>query len=634
MSKRKDASKFTKVTNKKVFDDPVLQWDDQEDWEDAQRGFIAKLEDPVIRNNDGRPVWDLNAFAFLSKEQAPPTANPSLWRQARLNMLHGLFQIHERIYQVRGYDLSVISFIVGDSGYIIVDPLISEETAKAALELVYQHVGKKPIKAVIYTHSHVDHWGGVKGIVSEEDVQSGKTKIIASEGFMHYAISENLLAGNAMSRRVSYMYGSILPKDEKGVIDAGLGKTVSIGAVGLIAPTDIISETGTKMTIDGVDLVFQFTPGTEAPTEINFYLPQFKALCMAENCSHNLHNLYTLRGAEVRDALAWAHYIDEAITLFAYESELCFMSHHWPVWGKNKILTFLKKQRDVYKYIHDEVLRLANHGYTMLEIAEMLVLPKSLAEAWYNRGYYGSVNHDAKAVYQKYLGFFDGNPASLHKLPPVDASIRYVEFMGGADAVLRKAKKYFDKGEYRWVAQVVNHIVFADPKNQAARELQADALEQLGYQAESSLWRNCYLAGAKELREGVQDLPVAKTASPDVIKATTIGQFFDYLAVRLNGPKAEGVEITINVDFTDTKEQYVLVLENAVLNHKKGELDSKADVTLTLTRTHLNSVILQETTIDELVKSNQIKLEGNPKKLAELISLLDDFEFWFNIVTP
>ncbi len=612
----------------------MLKWDDREDWEAAQRGFIAKLEDPNIRNEEGRSVWDLNAFAFLDEEKAPPTANPSLWRQARLNMLHGLFKIHDRIYQVRGYDLSVISFIVGETGFIVIDPLISEEPAKAALELLYKHVGKKPIKAVIYTHSHIDHWGGVKGIVSEEDVKSGKTKIIASKGFMHYAISENILAGNAMSRRVTYMYGSLLPKDEKGVIDAGLGKTVSTGKTGLIAPTDIIIETGTKMTIDGVDIVFQFTPGTEAPTEINFYFPQFRALCMAENCSHNLHNLYTLRGAEVRDALAWAHYIDEAIELFGDKSDLCFMSHHWPVWGKDKILTFLKRQRDVYKYIHDEVLRLANHGYTMLEIAEMLVLPKSLTEAWYNRGYYGSINHDAKAVYQKYLGFFDGNPANLHKLPPEEASIHYVEFMGGADAVLEKARKYFEKGEYRWVAQVVNHVVFADPKNQEARDFLADALEQLGYQAESSLWRNCYLAGAQELRQGVQDLPATRLLSPDIIKGTPVEQFFDFLAVRLNGPKAEGRHIIINLDFSDPKEQYVLILENAVLNYHKNRQDPNADVTLTLTRADLNQVLLQEATIEDLIDAKKIMFKGNRNKITEFLSLLDTFEFWFNIITP
>lgn len=633
MPNQKDATRFTKAVNKALLSE--LNWDDTKDFELASRAFIASLDDPVITNGNGRPVWELNAYPFLEEEAAPPSVNPSLWRQSRLNALYyGLFKVCEGIYQIRGFDLSVMSFIKTNTGYIVVDPLISAETASAGMELVYRHVGQKPVVAVIYTHSHVDHWGGVKGIISEADVRAGKITVIAPEHFLEHAVSENIIAGNVMTRRASYMYGNLLTKDVKGQVGAGLGQTTSSGLVTLIEPTEYITETGQTMTVDGLEIEFQLTPNTEAPAEMNFLFPQYRALCMAENCTHTMHNLYTLRGAEVRDSKAWAHFIDEAIDRFAGKYDVIFASHHWPTWGADAGVDFLKKQRDMYKYLHDETLRLANQGYTMLEIPEMIQLPAELFRAWYNRGYYGSLNHNVKAIYQRYLGFFDGNPANLHPLPPQEAAKNYVDFMGGAETLLVKARQSFAEGNYRWVAQVVNHLVFADPDNQEARALQADALEQLGYQAESGPWRNFYLSGAKELRDGVMDLPAPKSVTPDTVTATPLDMFFDLLAVRLIGPKAEGKVITVNANFTDINERYLLMVENGVLNYTKGKQADQADATLTTTRAVLNQIALGEARLAEKLAAGEANIEGSQEKLIEFLSLMDNFEFWFNIVTP
>lgn len=618
----------------------ILQWlpfADRQDFEDARRGFIAPLPDNgVILDKAGKPVWDLSSFSFIKEDAAAPeTVNPSLWRQSQLLMAAGLFQVTDRVYQVRGADASNINFIEGDTGIIVVDPLISAETARAALDLYYQHRPKKPVLSVIYTHSHVDHYGGVKGVVSEDDVKAGKVKIIAPEGFLKAALDENVMAGTAMSRRAGYMYGVFLPPGPKGKVTMGLGLGVSTGTVTLIPPTDLITKTGQEMTIDGLSFVFQLAPDTEAPAEMHFYLPQLKLLCPAENCCHNLHNVYTLRGAKIRDALAWSKNLNETLERWGDKSEVMLNVHHWPVAGRERLIDRLKKQRDMYRYLHDQTLRLANQGYTMVEIAELIDLPASLAKEWYCRGYYGSVNHDVKAVYVKYLGWFDGNPANLHPLPPVEASKRYVEFMGGAAAVIAKARKYYDKGEYRWVAEVVNHVVFADPKNAAARELQATALEQLGYQAESGPWRNFYLTGAQELRRGVDKGDSATTASPDTIQAMPISLFFDYLGVRLNGPKAAGKTIILNWNFTDTKEQYVLSLENGALNHTANKQVQESDATVTLTRAAFNAVILGgESQFKAKIAAGDIKLEGQKEKIGELLSMLDNFDPWFNIVTP
>lgn len=630
--KPKEATKHTVECNTKCMEH--LDLTNKEDYEDASRGFIAGMDQLIIKDKNGGEVWNLEQYSFLKKTESPGTVNPSLWRQARLNMLHGLFKVTDRIYQCRGYDLSVISFIETDNGYIVIDPLISAEMARACLELLYKHVGKKPVVAVIYTHSHIDHYGGVKGVTSDEEVNSGKVKIIAPDGFMDAAVAENVMAGNAMSRRAAYMYGSILPKGEKGQVDGGLGKTTSSGTVTLIAPTHIIKKTGEEMTIDGVKIVFQLTPNTEAPAEMNFYFPQFKALCIAENCTHTLHNLYTLRGAKVRDAQSWAFHINQAIELFGDKSDVVFASHHWPRWGKDRIVYFMKQQRDMYKYIHDQTLNLANKGYTMDEIAEMIELPKDLAREWYNRGYYGSVSHDVKAVYQRYLGWFDGNPANLHPLPPVEASKKYVEFMGGADAAIKKARESYKKGEYRWVAEIMNHVVFADPTNKEAMNLEADALEQLGYQAESGPWRNFYLTGAMELRNGVAKFDTTSSASPDTIKAMTPELLFDFMGVLLNGPKAEGKKIKVNWNFTDLNKKYLVELENGTLNYTADKNAEDADATLSIKRSALDEILLKRATVEDKKKSGEIQVTGNGEKIKEMLSLLDKFDFWFNIVTP
>ena len=629
----KDATDFTKKANEALLKE--LPFNDQQSFEDAERGLVAKPEKLVIRDKKGKSVWDLTQFSFIKEgKPAPETVNPSLWRQSQLVAIAGLFKVTDRIYQVRTFDVSNMTIIEGDTGIIVVDPLISTETAKAALDFYYEYRPKKPIIAVMHSHSHIDHWGGVQGVVSEEEVKAGRIKIIAPKDFIEKALTENVLAGNAMMRRSSYMYGNLLPAGPKGEVGAGLGMTVSEGTVTILPPTDIITKTGQEMKIDGLTFQFLLAPNTEAPAEMHWYIPERKALTAAENACHTLHNVYTLRGAQIRDPLAWAKHLDETIELWGDKAEVLYGMHHWPVWGQERVVGHLKTQRDTYRYINDQTLRLANHGYTMTEIAEMMRLPKSLAKNWSSRGYYGTLNHDVKATYVKYLGWFDGNPATLHPYPRVESSKRYVKFMGGTDAILRKARKAYDKGDYRWVAEVVNHVVFADPHNRKARHLQADALEQLGYQAESGPWRNFYLSGAQELREGLKKGQGPSSASPSAIKAMPLDMFFDLLGVRLNGPRAEGKIITINWIFTDTGEKYALYLENATLNHTANKQAKNANATITLTRDALNRIVAKQTTFRKEEEAGNLKIEGSKLKVYELFLLMDKFDFWFDIVTP
>tara|TARA_R110000824_G_scaffold118960_15_gene272357 strand:+ start:49751 stop:51649 length:1899 start_codon:yes stop_codon:yes gene_type:complete len=606
----------------------------QEDFENSTRGFIATIPDARILNEAGFPVWEMTSFAFEDEETPPDTVNPSLWRQAKLNKIHGLFKVTDRIYQVRNFDLSNITFIEGDKGYLIIDPLISAEPAKAALDLMREHRGDKPVTGVIYTHSHVDHYGGVKGVLTDAELEKGDIPIIAPEGFLEEAVSENVLAGVAMGRRATYMYGALLPRGPKGHVDAGLGKTVSLGKVSLVPPNTIIKETGEKLVVDGIEIVFQMTPDTEAPAEMNFYFPQMKALCMAENCSCHMHNIYTPRGAQVRDAKSWSYYINEAIDLFGVKTDVLFASHHWPRWGSDVTVQFLKKQRDMYKYVHDQTLRFANHGLTPTEIAEEIALPPTLAEEWYSRGYYGTLNHNAKAVYQRYLGWFDGNPANLHKHPPVEAGKRYVELAGGPDKLLAKVQEAYDKGDYRWAAEIGNHLVFADPSNEAARLLQADALEQMGYQAESGPWRGFYLTAAMELRNPRPPAQGGGIGGAGQIRELPVEQLLDSLSVRLNGLKAGAREITLNLEFTDTKECYLLWLENAVLHHIKDRHSDNAQASIATTRLGLVQLVLGEAPLDKLMADGKMKIEGDKAALSELVDLLDYFNFWFEIVMP
>ncbi len=628
----KPATAATKAANQQVL--RSLPFADKTDFEDAQRGFIAAPESLTIKNAAGAVVWDLEAYKkYIGLDKpAPDSVNPSLWRNAQLNMLHGLFKVTDRIYQVRGYDLSNITFVQGDTGWIVFDPLISAETAKAAYDFISSNLGKRPVVAVVYSHSHVDHYGGVRGIVDEVDVKAGKVRIIAPEHFTEHAVSENVIAGNAMGRRAIYMYGALLPRNERGGVNGGLGQTTSTGNVTLIVPGDTVTKTGQEIMVDGVRMVFQMTPGTEAPAEMNTFFPQFKAMWMAENSTNTFHNILTLRGAQVRDPLKWAHHLSETILLYGKDVDVKFQSHHWPQWGTQKVVDYWKKQRDLYKYTHDQSVNLMNKGYIGSEIAEMIQLPPELDQYWPNRGYYGTLRHNARAVYQRYMGWYNANPADLNDLPPEPAAKKYVEYMGGEAAVLKRARADFDKGEYRWVATALKHAVFANPSSNEAKGLLADTLEQLGYQAESGPWRSVYLQGAYELRHGVPSAGGVATASPDTIKAMPPAMLFDYLAVRLNGPKAAGKKIALNIDFTDLKKRYGLTVENAVLNH--GVPLASADATLTMSKATLDAIQLKETTLEKAIMDGSLKVEGRREAFAEFMGLLDTFPFWFNIVTP
>lgn len=609
-----------------------LDFADRSDFERVTRGRLATLEPPVINGASGRPVWDLGPFQFLA-DDCPPTVNPSLWRQAQLNANHGLFEVVPGIYQVRGYDISNITFVRSDAGWIVIDPLTVAETAAAARQMVDSHFGARPIVAIIYTHSHLDHFGGVRGIVSEAEVADGKVQIIAPYGFLEAAVSENVIAGPAMRRRAMYMYGLLLPNTADAHVDCGLGKRMPFGTSGLIAPTVDITETGQKLNIDGVEIEFQMTPGTEAPAEMNFYFPQFKALCMAENCNATMHNVYTPRGAEIRDALGWSRYINQALDLFLDRSDVAFASHHWPRWGSADIARWLGGQRDLYRYLHDETMRLANHGLTATEIAEEIEVPHALASEWFNRGYYGTVNHNVKAIYQKYLGWFDSNPANLHPHPPVGTAERMVRYMGGADAVLAKARADYEAGDYRWVAQVCNHLVFADATNTAARALQADALEQLGYQSESAVWRDFYLMGAQELRNGTPAVKgIRPTATADTMRAMTPQMVLDLCAMKLNGPRALSETMQLEFRF-DNGWRTHLVLANGVVHYSERHT-ARPDATIATTAFALASMANELTTLtDELANGSTI-VTGDQTKFERFLGLLDQFELFFAIIEP
>ncbi len=629
----KPATPHTQKANAAVLKE--LPFQDKQDFENAKRGFMAKPDVVTIKDAKGNVVWDLEQYKtyIADDKSAPDTVNPSLWRNAQLGMHHGLYQVTEGIYQIRGFDLTNITFIKGDKGWIVFDPLISPETAKAALDFINQEVGTRPVVAIVYSHSHIDHYGGATGLVSLDEVESGKVAIIAPEHFTEHAVSENVIAGNAMGRRAVYMYGALLPRNAKGGVNGGLGMTVSTGLAGLLLPTHEITKTGEKLTIDGIDMVFQLTPGSEAPAEMNTWFPQAKALWMAENTTNTMHNILTLRGAQVRDALIWSSFLDETIDLWGDQAEVKFQSHHWPMWGNDKIIPYFKKQRDIYKFTHDQSVRLMNQGFTGEEISEMISLPKELEKSWSTRGYYGTLRHNSRAVYQRYMGWYNGNPANLNNLPPEAVAKKYVQFMGGEAEVIRKARVSFDEGEYRWVAEVMKHAVFANPKSIDAKELLADALEQLGYQAESGPWRSVYLQGAYELRNGVPAAGGTQTATPDTIRAMTPEMLFDYLAVRLDAAKAEGKQFDIEIAFSDLDSLYTLTVENAVLHHSKRKVD-QPDVKLVMSMKTMNSIQLKELSFDDAIASGEVKLTGDKALFTSFLGMLDDFNFWFNIVMP
>ncbi len=610
----------------------ALPLSDEQDFEDAKRGLIASDSELRISNAEGTQVWSMPSYDFIEGD-APASVNPSLWRQARLNNIHGLFEVTKGVYQLRGYDLANMSLIEGKTGWIVVDPLTAKESAAKAMAFVREHLGDKPVSAIIYTHSHIDHFGGVLGVISAEEVAERKVPIIAPELFLEEATSENVIAGVVMTRRSMFMMGPFLPKGERGHVDTGLGKGVVYGAFGLLPPNETVTKTGTEMTIDGVNFVFQNAPGSEAPSEFTFYLPDLKTFCGAEVVSHTMHNLYTLRGAKVRDPVKWSGYIDEVIEMFP-DVEVYFGSHHWPIWGHDRIIDFLGKQRDLYKYINDQTLRLALHGATPREIAEELELPESLRISFANRGYYGTLKHNVKAVYQRYFGWYDGNPANLDPLPPVEAGAKYVELAGGAANLLKNAQAAYDKGEYRWVAEVVNHLVFAEPENQDARDLLAKAYDQLGYQAESGPWRDVYLTGAFELRHGGPSEGVDLALYMDMIKHASLESFFIAMAARLNAPKAEGKDLIVNLIFTDLGETYVLELKNSVLRHYKRDAHPDANVTMKITHELYLKMLTGQAGLKDTLFSDDLDIDGSRLDLVSFFRLIEKPAGTFNIVTP
>ncbi|MBC6980364.1 alkyl/aryl-sulfatase [Caulobacter sp. 17J80-11] len=627
-----DATSATRTANAGLLD--KLPFADKRDFEDAARGFLGSVPGGEIRAADGRVLWSQQQFDFLKGETAPATVNPSLWRQARLNTFHGLFRVTDRVYQVRGLDVANMTIVEGDSGLIVVDALTIPEAAKAGLELYYAHRPRKPVVAVIYTHAHADHFGGVRGLISDADVAAGKAVVIAPDGFMAHATAENVLAGNAMSRRAQYQFGPLLPPGERGLVDTGLGKTVSRGAPGLIAPTDVIAKPFDTRRVDGVDIEFQLAPGSESPAEMHLYFPQFRVLDMAENATRTMHNLYTLRGAEVRDGSAWSRYLGEALQRYGDRTDVLIAQHHWPTFDPVRARELLANQRDLYKYVNDQSLRLANQGLKPADISAMLKPPPGLEQDWATRGYYGTLSHNAKAVYQKYLGWYDANPANLDPLPTVEQAKKTIAYMGGSKAVLKRARADYAQGEYRWVAQVTSQLVFADPADREARELSAAALEQLGYQAESAIWRNAYLTGAKELREGAPTQAGLTTLSADVLKGVDLPTFFDFLGVRLNGERAAGKRLLMNWTFPDRNETYVLNLEHAALTWLKADPEPKADVSLVLDRATLDAVTLKQLTLPEALAAGRVRVQGDPRRLVEFLGLLDDFSPTFPIVEP
>jgi alkyl sulfatase BDS1-like metallo-beta-lactamase superfamily hydrolase len=609
----------------------LVEGDDRKDFEFLERGFIATRTDPIIRKENGDIAGDLSSYDFI-KGPAPDTVNPSLWRHAKILTKHGLFKLSDGIYQVRGFDLSTVSFIDAGIGWIVVDPLTTIESARAAFDLVTKHLGRKPVIAVIYSHSHLDHFGGVGGIVSQDDVASGKVSVIAPDGFLEHAISENVIAGPAMSRRGRFQFGMTLPRGPRGEITSGLGPGIPSGTFSLIAPTDIITSTGQEMTIGNVTLVFQVTPGAEAPAEMNFYLPRLRAVFMAENANLTIHNLLPARGSLVRDAKAWADYLTESIRLFGDKSDLMFAAHGIPRFGQEEIVDFLTKHRDAYKFLHDQTVRLMNAGLTGVEISEVLALPDVLARQWYNRGYYGTMNHNAKSVYQRYMGWYDANPANLWPLPPEPAAKRYVEAMGGAQAVMDRAKATMERGEYRWAATLLNHIVFADKTHQAARDQLADVYTQLGFQSEAGTWRNIYLTGAQELRHGVQKMP--PTTGSGLLSAMPTSMLLDFAAVRVNPEKAASRSIKLNIELTDRKEYHLITVQNGVLIHEQNVRDPEVGGTVRLSFQDLLMTLFAKLPIGIKVASGDIVMDGDRGLYKALNDLIEPVDANFPVVTP
>ncbi len=616
----------------------TLPDDDGTDAVDVARGFIATRTEPIIEKihpNAWLPVsWDLSKSDFV-KGPCPETVNPSLWRQAGFNAQHGLYEVTDGFYQVRGFDTSSVTFIQGDEGWVVIDPLTTTETARAALELVTEHLGERPITAVIYTHSHVDHFGGILGVIDQDRLDSGEVPIVAPEGFVREAVAENLLAGPAMGRRAMYQFGMLLDWDEHGHVDQGLGKGVPTGSSALVPPTIEITETGQELVLDGVRVEFQLTPESEAPAEMHFYFPDHRALCMAENCTGTMHNVLTLRGALVRDTLMWSRYIDEAMDRWGAVTDVVFASHGWPHWGTKAVIDYLTRQRDLYRWLHDQSMRLMNLGYSPNEISARIDLPPGLWADYHCHGYYGTVSHNVRAVYQRYLGFYDGHPSSLDPYEPVEAGKRYVDFMGGMNTLLARARKSYEAGDHRWVAEVLRHAVFADPMCEEARLLQADAFEQLAYRAESGPWRDIYLSGAQELRHGSLTVEAVSRPRPELVTGMDLQQAFDLLAASLDGTTAATIgSLTVDWYLDDIEETVRLELSNGTLHSRPGATHASADTVVHGDRSQLDRLFFEGATIASLLDEVAITAEGDLERLRALFACVTEFPRFYNIIEP
>ncbi len=618
-------SKWQDLKNKMPFEDV-------RDFAEQEKGFIAAPDYKEIMADAGHVAWSMSKYEFLLESKDYQSIHPSLQRQAVLNMNYGLYEVMEGIYQVRGYDLANITFVRSNTGWIIFDPLTAKETARAGLELINEKLGERPVVAVVYSHSHADHWGGVRGVVNEEDVKSGKVKVIAPEGFMHHAISENIYAGNAMTRRLFLQYGVLLPADPKGHVDQAIGKGTAAGDLGLIAPNMIVKEDIQEITIDGVKMVFQLTPDTEAPSEMNTYFPEMKAFWAAENITATIHNIYTLRGAMVRDALNWSKNINEALHLFGKEAEVMFASHSWPRWGNERIQEVMRDQRDSYAHLNNGVLHLVNQGVTLNEIHNEYQVPESLQDAWQARSYHGSPENNSRGVVNRYLGHWDGNPANLIPLSPYEAAPIYIEMMGGSDKIIAKGRELYNNGDYLLAIEILNKQVYGEPDNQEGKDLLADCYEQMGYQQESSSLRNAFLSGAFELRNGIPAGASPKTSGPDVIKAMDTGLWLDFLGIRIVGEKAVGIEFKVNLITPDNGEKYLIELSNSTLNNIEGFTDSEADLEITINRSDLNLVMMGVKSMDEMISDGTAKTKGNVEVINQLKSIMIHFDLRFEIL--
>ena len=610
----------------------TLPFADKQDFEEAKRGFIAAPPYRKILKDDGSVAWDLDRWNFLLQGRDYDSIHPSLQRQALLNMEYGLFEVIPGIYQIRGFDLANITFIKGNTGWIVMDPLTVPETSRAALKFINEKLGERPVVAVIISHSHADHFGGVRGVVDAAALAANKVQIIAPADFINEAISENLFAGNAMVRRKSYTYGDLVPVSPFGQVDAAIGKGVASGNVGILASTKSIGVGTQEVVVDGIDLVFQSTPGTEAPVEMNTYFPDLKAFWAAENMVATLHNILTLRGAPVRDALAWSKHINEALYRFGQKSEVMFAAHSWPRWGKDRINEVMRGQRDMYANLNNQVLHLANSGVTINQIHNVYHPPKSLQKLWFTHGYHGSYLHNSKAIIQRYLGFWDLNPATLAPLSPEDSAPLYVEMMGGSKKIIKKSHELYDQGKYRHAMEILNKLVYAEPHNQPAKDLLADTFEQLGYQYESASLRNSFLSGAKELRDGVVEVSTAKTGSPDFIRGTSTELFLTYLGIQMDSRKAEGMKFKINLVTPDNGERFVVEMSNATLTTIAGYQADDADLTITIDRSELNDVMIGTAKLADKVTARKAKIDGNPKVLGQLASTMTKFDPWFEVL--